>query len=48
VTLAELAGCGDLAAALAAPRVITPLKPEITLEGGHAWLNMPAGLEYPL
>jgi 8-oxo-dGTP pyrophosphatase MutT (NUDIX family) len=48
VTLAELAGCGDVAAALAAPRVITPLKPEITLEGGHAWLNMPAGLEYPL
>ena len=48
VTLAELAGCGDVAAALAAPRAITPLQPEITLDGGHAWLTMPAGLEYPL
>ena len=47
VTLAELAGCGDVAAALAAPRAITPLQPEITLEGGHAWLNMPGRAGVP-
>jgi 8-oxo-dGTP pyrophosphatase MutT (NUDIX family) len=48
VTLAELAGCGDVAAVLAAPREITPLQPEITVEDGQAWLNMPAGFEYPV
>jgi 8-oxo-dGTP pyrophosphatase MutT (NUDIX family) len=48
VTLAELAGCGDVAAVLAAPREITPLEPEIRVTGGAAWLYMPAGLEYPV
>lgn len=48
VTLAELAGYGSVAAALAAPRRITPLQPEIRLDGDRAWLHMPDGLEYPL
>jgi 8-oxo-dGTP pyrophosphatase MutT (NUDIX family) len=48
VTLAELADCGDISAALAVPREITPQRPEITVEDGQAWLNMPAGLEYPI
>lgn len=48
VTLAELAACGGVAAALAARREITPLQPEITVEDGQAWLIMPAGLEYPI
>jgi 8-oxo-dGTP pyrophosphatase MutT (NUDIX family) len=48
VTLAELAGCGDVAAVFATPRQITPLRPQIKLEGGQAWLHMPPGLEYPL
>jgi 8-oxo-dGTP pyrophosphatase MutT (NUDIX family) len=48
VTLAELAGCDSVAAALAAPRRITPLQPEIRLDGDRAWLLMPDGLEYPL
>jgi 8-oxo-dGTP pyrophosphatase MutT (NUDIX family) len=48
VTLAELADCGGVGAALAAPREITPRLPLITVEDGQAWLTMPAGLEYPI
>lgn len=48
VTLAELEDCGSVAAALAAPRRITPLQPEIRLDGDRAWLHMPDDLEYPL
>jgi 8-oxo-dGTP pyrophosphatase MutT (NUDIX family) len=48
VTLAELADCADVAAALAKPRQITPLRPQIRLEDDQAWLHMPEGLEYPL
>jgi 8-oxo-dGTP pyrophosphatase MutT (NUDIX family) len=48
VTLAELAACDSVAAALSAPRQITPLQPEIQLDGDRAWLNMPDGTEYPL
>lgn len=48
VTLAELAACGSVAGALAAPRQITPLQPEIQLDGDRAWLHMPDGTEYPL
>jgi 8-oxo-dGTP pyrophosphatase MutT (NUDIX family) len=48
VTLAELAGCGDVATVLATPREITALRPEIKLEDGQAWLHMPPGLEYPV
>jgi 8-oxo-dGTP pyrophosphatase MutT (NUDIX family) len=48
VTLAELAACDSVAAALAAPRQITPLQPEVELDGERAWLHMPGGTEYPL
>jgi 8-oxo-dGTP pyrophosphatase MutT (NUDIX family) len=48
VTLAELAGCGDVATVLATPRQIIPLRPQIRLEDGQAWLYMPPGLEYPV
>jgi hypothetical protein len=48
VTLAELAACDSVAAALAAPRQITPLQPEIQWDGDRAWLQMPGDTEYPL
>ena len=48
VTLAELAECDSVAAALAAARQITPLEPEIQIDGGQAWLQMPGDMEYPL
>jgi 8-oxo-dGTP pyrophosphatase MutT (NUDIX family) len=48
VTLAELAACDSVAAALAAPRQIRPLQPEIQLDGDRVWLQMPGGTEYPL
>ncbi|HLX51674.1 MAG TPA: NUDIX hydrolase [Streptosporangiaceae bacterium] len=48
VTLSELAACADPPAALATPRHITPLRPQIRLEDDGAWLYMPPGVEYPL
>jgi 8-oxo-dGTP pyrophosphatase MutT (NUDIX family) len=48
VTLAELAACDDVAAVFAAPRQITPLRPQIVLEDGQGWLQLPPGLEYPV
>jgi 8-oxo-dGTP pyrophosphatase MutT (NUDIX family) len=48
VTLSELAACTDPAAALATPRHIIPLRPQIRLEDDQAWLCMPPGVEYPL
>jgi 8-oxo-dGTP pyrophosphatase MutT (NUDIX family) len=48
VTLAELALCGTVAAALATPRQVSPLLPEITLSEGTPWLTVPGGQEYPL
>jgi 8-oxo-dGTP pyrophosphatase MutT (NUDIX family) len=48
VTLAEFAGFGSVADAMAATADLSPRVPEITLEDGQAWLNMPAGLEYPI
>ncbi|HEY7146518.1 MAG TPA: NUDIX hydrolase [Streptosporangiaceae bacterium] len=48
VTLAELAACDSVAAALAAPRDLAPLMPEATLTADGAWLTLPAALEYPL
>ena len=47
VTLAELAACGDVAAALR-PRTIRPVMPEASVTEGAAWLTIPADLEYPL
>jgi len=37
----------DVAGILAARRVITPLLPEVVVEGERAWLAMPPATEYP-
>jgi 8-oxo-dGTP pyrophosphatase MutT (NUDIX family) len=47
VTLAELAACADVAAALR-PRKVRPLLPEASVAEGAVWLTLPADLEYPL
>jgi 8-oxo-dGTP pyrophosphatase MutT (NUDIX family) len=47
VTLAQLRACTGLSQALTA-RPVTPLRPEVTLDGDTPWLTLPAGLEYPL
>jgi 8-oxo-dGTP pyrophosphatase MutT (NUDIX family) len=47
VSLAELAACGDVAAALR-PRTIRPVLPEASVAEGAVWLTIPADLEYPL
>ena len=47
VTLAELAACPDVTAALA-PRQIRPVLPETSVAEGAVWLTLPAELEYPL
>ncbi|HEY6314870.1 MAG TPA: NUDIX hydrolase [Streptosporangiaceae bacterium] len=47
VTLAELGAYRDVAGVLAARRVITPLLPEVVVEGERAWLAMPPATEYP-
>jgi len=48
VTLAELAGCPDVAAVLAARRQVTPLLPEVIFRDGTPWLTVPGNQEYPL
>lgn len=48
VTLAELAACGSVAAALAAPRALDPVLPGVVLADGAVWLTLPPALEYPL
>jgi 8-oxo-dGTP pyrophosphatase MutT (NUDIX family) len=48
VTLAELRGHEHVAGVLAARRRMTVRLPEVTLDGGAAWLTLPEGLEYPL
>ena len=47
VTLAELAACRDVAAALR-PRKVRPVLPEASAAEGAVWLTLPAELEYPL
>ena len=47
VTLAELAACGDVAAALR-PRTVRPVLPEASVAEDAAWLTIPGDLEYPL
>jgi len=47
VSLAELAACDDVVAALR-PRKVSPVLPEASLAEGAAWLTIPADLEYPL
>lgn len=48
VTLAELRECGQVGAALASHRSMTPLMPEISVTDDGVWLRLPAGQEYPL
>jgi 8-oxo-dGTP pyrophosphatase MutT (NUDIX family) len=48
VTLSELARCESVAAALAAPRTITPLMPEATVAASTVYLHLPDGVEFPL
>jgi 8-oxo-dGTP pyrophosphatase MutT (NUDIX family) len=47
VSLAELAACPDVTAALA-PRQVRPVLPEASVAEGAVWLTLPAELEYPL
>jgi 8-oxo-dGTP pyrophosphatase MutT (NUDIX family) len=47
VTLAELAACPDVTAALK-PRMVRPLLPEASMIEGAVWLTLPADLDYPL
>ena len=47
VTLAELAACPDVAAALS-PRQVRPVLPESSMAQGAVWLTLPAALGYPL
>ena len=47
VTLAELAACRDVTAALS-PRQVRPVLPESSIAHGAAWLTLPAELGYPL
>jgi 8-oxo-dGTP pyrophosphatase MutT (NUDIX family) len=48
VTLAELAGCSGVTAAVTARRQIRPLEPDVSVADGTVWLAIPPGLEYPL
>jgi 8-oxo-dGTP pyrophosphatase MutT (NUDIX family) len=48
VTLAELAACPDVGTALAAPRQVTPLLPEVIVKDGVPWITVPGDQEYPL
>jgi 8-oxo-dGTP pyrophosphatase MutT (NUDIX family) len=47
VSLTELEACGSLPDALAGPRQVAPLIPEIQLREGAVWLTVPGILEYP-
>jgi 8-oxo-dGTP pyrophosphatase MutT (NUDIX family) len=47
VSLAELAACQDVTAALR-PRQVRPLLPEAIMADGAVWLTLPADLRYPL
>ena len=47
VSLAELAACPDVTAALA-PREVRPVMPEASVTEGAVWLTLPAELDYPL
>jgi 8-oxo-dGTP pyrophosphatase MutT (NUDIX family) len=47
VTLAQLRACTGLSQALTA-HPVTPLMPEVTVDGDSVWLTLPEGLEYPL
>jgi 8-oxo-dGTP pyrophosphatase MutT (NUDIX family) len=46
VSLAELAACGDLDAALTGPRQVAPIIPDVQLREGAVWLTVPGLSEY--
>jgi 8-oxo-dGTP pyrophosphatase MutT (NUDIX family) len=48
VTLAQLRECGQVDLALTGQRHITPLMPEVAVDGEAVWLTLPPGVEYPL
>jgi hypothetical protein len=48
VSLAELAVCGDVDAALSGPREVAPRIPEVLMRQGAAWLTVPGLADYPL
>jgi 8-oxo-dGTP pyrophosphatase MutT (NUDIX family) len=47
VTLSELAACGDVETALAGPRQVAPIIPEIQLRQGAVWLTVPGLSQFP-
>ncbi len=47
VSLTELAGCDGLPDALAGPREVAPIIPEVQLREGAVWLTVPGIREYP-
>jgi 8-oxo-dGTP pyrophosphatase MutT (NUDIX family) len=47
VSLSELADCGDLETALAGPRHVAPITPEVHLREGAVWLTVPGLTEPP-
>jgi 8-oxo-dGTP pyrophosphatase MutT (NUDIX family) len=48
VCLAEVGACGEVDAALRAPRDLRPVTPEVVEAGDTLWLTADLGLEYPL
>jgi 8-oxo-dGTP pyrophosphatase MutT (NUDIX family) len=47
VSLTELAACGTRQSALAGPRAVAPIIPEVQLREGAVWLTVPGIREYP-
>jgi hypothetical protein len=48
VCLAEVGACGQVDAALRAPRDLRPVTPEVVEAGDTLWLTADLDLEYPL
>ena len=46
VTLSELAACGEVETALAGPRQVAPIIPEVQLREGAVWLTVPGLVGY--
>jgi 8-oxo-dGTP pyrophosphatase MutT (NUDIX family) len=47
VTLSELAACGDVEVALAGPRQVAPIIPEVHVRDGAVWLTVPGLAAHP-
>jgi 8-oxo-dGTP pyrophosphatase MutT (NUDIX family) len=48
VCLADLAACGEVAAALQATPDLSPVAPQVVAADGEFWLVLPANVDYPL